>query len=528
MIIKKCRYFEQQIQQLRQQDIHTHSIVSAADRNLKAIQREDYWHKNQHAQPPSKGPRQARLIPLSNGYFILGFVIDDCFLALFLSKPRSTLEMWLAAHEGLHLIYYPNNNAPAIYRKPLNPPQTSSLNLPSIDQVIIQEQRTHPQSSPSLLPRPSIAKKHDPNQRHIPVFNEKIRSELSALCAPKMPGQVSITPKPIPEHWSDKEASSAKGCVELRDTAIPNLELASKQLINAPQEQIINAPQVNRFATQCSGTFFPNDFSSRLYKHLKKWGQEQSFRNRTLDRADAETWPHWLLSRLNKSLGEDSDAHWFTLFALGECQGLGRTSNAHHLAFLQMLDRHGWWQTFVDSADPHHWMEVLRAWQDSADTNFRHWMRLFPAFYQLRRYLGEYRQLIREIEHSDSPHRAMHFFSPRSHPRVRGAGRRFNIPDYPSDIGRHWVLRELFRRGILHGEHLHPLCWFPSQRICNVINHITIHAAFNDILKNHVKSMAIHSTVKHFIAQSDLDLPLHLHFAFDLALDPLAKKTPST
>ena len=92
-------------------------------------------------------------------------------------------------------------------------------------------------------------------------------------------------------------------------------------------------------------------------------------------------------------------------------------------------------------------------------------MQRFPEVYQVALHLNEYVDALREAAKLDAPSEA-DLFDPRRSAALSGSG----IGDAPPlgraiGIGRHFLLRELVRRGVLSNPALHPLCYVPLRRV---------------------------------------------------------------
>ena len=161
-------------------------------------------------------------------------------------------------------------------------------------------------------------------------------------------------------------------------------------------------------------------------------------------------------------------------------------------------------------------MEVLRTWQDRAvaDLSYARWMSLFPAIYQLSRYLEKYRRLLRTAGRRPAElYRVTCLLSPRVDEALTGAGQQFDAPPAPLNMGLHWVLRELVRLDVLGGEHLFPDCWVPAEQVLRFLRPLGLNG-LDGGAANSEKAAAVFG----FLAR-ELDTPTpHLHRAFDIPL----------
>ena len=258
-----------------------------------------------------------------------------------------------------------------------------------------------------------------------------------------------------------------------------------------------------------SGTFF---------SQLVEWWNDAGERHRVIATYERQAWPGWLRRGVGISAGlrARSEDHWLALLVLGACRRLGRTKESQHRGFLEMVHEHGWWDILKTPDDPEAWMRMLREWQDdsSSKLDYAQWMSLFPAIYQFSRYREEYARLLR----SARQHEAMAYgidllLAPRANPSFRGAGTQFDAPPAPLDMGRHWVLRELVRLGVIEGEHLYPDCWMPSEQVLGLLDRVGF-VRPDDALSNPEKARAIFAFM---VSELGTASP-NLHRAFDIPL----------
>lgn len=255
----------------------------------------------------------------------------------------------------------------------------------------------------------------------------------------------------------------------------------------------------------------PEDF----FERLQDWWDDSSNRQVVLGRHETETWPDWLRrGRIDLDLGQNSHDHWLALLVLGACQGLGRSGLKQHRGFLEAAHRKGWWKVFKRPSEPADWMEVLRSWHDSAvDTlEYSYWMSLFPTIYLLSRYLRKYRDLLRTADQRQNLDDLTRLLAPRSDSALSGAGRIFDAPPAPLNMGLHWILRELVRLEVLgRVEHLLPYCWVPSDQVLRFLERLGLPYPESNA-SNSDKARAVY----HFLERR-LRTP-HLHYAFDIPL----------
>ena len=210
-----------------------------------------------------------------------------------------------------------------------------------------------------------------------------------------------------------------------------------------------------------------------FFQQLVEWWDDSAVRGEVIAAYEKRAWPEWLRrDGVSACLQAGSVDHWLALLVLGACQSLGRAQDHHHRHFLELAQENGWWDTFKDPDDIGPWMQMLRAWQDEAldQLTYPRWMSLFPTIYQLSRYRDVYVRLLRSAElRPEGMYQITRLLTPRVDEALRGAGTQFDAPPAPLNMGLHWVLRELVRLRVLHGEHLFPDCWVPSELVLNLL-----------------------------------------------------------
>ena len=257
-----------------------------------------------------------------------------------------------------------------------------------------------------------------------------------------------------------------------------------------------------------------------FFERFQTWWDSPEERRRVLQRCEEEAWPGWLRhDGIDNGLRSDSsEHHWLALLVLGSCRGLGRTRDHQHRRFLELAYEEGWWNVFVNPDAPDAWMEMLRTWQDKAVDNleYSHWMSLFPTIYQLSRYLSTYRRLLCTANRRNDLDNIKILLAPRVDEELTFAGRTFDAPPAPLDMGVHWVLRELFRLQIIDGDHLLPDCWVQSRQVTNFL--IPLGLEHRDGASNSEKARAIFD----FLAERLDTAAPHLHRSFDIPLRHIA------
>jgi hypothetical protein len=260
----------------------------------------------------------------------------------------------------------------------------------------------------------------------------------------------------------------------------------------------------------------PGTTKRLFFDGLEQWWDDPNVRRAVIDSYEGKAWPDWLRrDGLEKGLQTESHDHWLCLLVLGACHSLGRAEAGHHRSFLESAYQEGWWDVFKVPDDVAAWMNVLRTWQDRAvaDLKYSRWMSLFPAIYQLSRYLEKYRRLLKSASlRPEELYRVTCLLAPRIDEALSGAGQHFDAPPAPLNMGLHWVLRELVRLRIIDGNHVFPDCWVPSDRVLRFLYPLGLNP-LDGSATNSEKARAISD----FLAL-ELKMTPHLHRAFDIPL----------
>jgi hypothetical protein len=258
-------------------------------------------------------------------------------------------------------------------------------------------------------------------------------------------------------------------------------------------------------------------YRRNFFERLEGWWNDQNIRSSVIESYEAHAWPDFLRRKsIADSLKADSQDHWLGLLVLGACQSLGRAQAGHHRKFLENAYAEGWWEVFKNPDTSVGWMEMLRGWQDRsvADLTYQRWMSLFPAIYQLSRYLEKYRRLLCSAgRRPDELYRVTCLLAPRVDEALTGAGQNFDAPPAPLNMGLHWILRELIRMHVINGEHIYPDCWVPSEQLLRFLRPLGMNPP--DInASNSDKARAVSNFLS---SELGTDKP-NLHRAFDIPL----------
>jgi hypothetical protein len=206
-----------------------------------------------------------------------------------------------------------------------------------------------------------------------------------------------------------------------------------------------------------------------FFENLLEWWDDERERSDVIKWYEQFAWPSWLTQDgLAERLSSGSQEHWLGLLVLGACRSIPQTHDGYHRKFLEWMHDNGMWDVFRSPEEPARWMERLRNWQDNTVKTLKYsrWMSLFPAIYQLSRYVDKYRRLLQMAGQRPADRsRIIYLLAPRADEALSGAGFHFDAPPAPLNLGLHWVLRELVRLNVIDGPHLFAECWVPSDRL---------------------------------------------------------------
>lgn len=259
----------------------------------------------------------------------------------------------------------------------------------------------------------------------------------------------------------------------------------------------------------------PKELLEYVYE---RWQEEK---DELLEQHERVTYPEPLA--ISKDYDPTSLEHrrsWLTLLLLGALMTLGRTKSEQNKGFLRKCMDRGWMDVFVDSdPDRARWMSILESYFEDAPENtnegeYRHWMSQFVTIYQLSRWLDDYVELILGLERARTPEDVAGVWAPRTAAALSGSGIDAPAIDKVLRLGRHFVIRELVRRGVLTNPLLYKYCFTPSRRIRHVfacigcsLNGVDIH-----------NSKTIYEFVEHHLGaeRATYDLAFDLPFWSEL------------
>jgi len=218
---------------------------------------------------------------------------------------------------------------------------------------------------------------------------------------------------------------------------------------------------------------------------------------------------------------QDSQASWFTLFAIARFQNLGRVIDAQHRTFIDNAYDDGWWEALALTRGNEVAVDLLDRWSDpkQPDHAYRPWRNTLVDLYSIARGLDAYSAVMRRLpriireEHRVSLRQLLYPARSDVHMRLGTVAAPI---DSPIGFGINWMIRELVYHGFYsHGdaEVLAPYCWSARARVRRLLDHLGSNLGNNADMD---ASTRIWDFVREHLGEEqadfggDFDLPLHL------------------
>jgi hypothetical protein len=176
-------------------------------------------------------------------------------------------------------------------------------------------------------------------------------------------------------------------------------------------------------------------------------------------------------------LADQADEHiqqrrkeWMTLFMIGLTHTMGRTFAEQHRNFLSLCDTKGWLNTFCDpESSPSEWIAIIDGyWRDKIeDSKYLQWMKQFVCIRPISLYLDAYSEVFLSVNRTDfhRTFRLTELTNTRASTWFQGGGVSAPPLSRMLGMGQCFVLRELFRHGLLSNQHAHSHCFVPVGRV---------------------------------------------------------------
>ncbi len=247
----------------------------------------------------------------------------------------------------------------------------------------------------------------------------------------------------------------------------------------------------------------------RLYKWWANEGRERAaaYRNSLYPQGFGS-----LNLKQDPETGRADRPSWFTLLALGSFQGMGRTREEQHRAFIEHCREQGWWTVFIDNdpkKEPEKWLDIIEKYAEAQqdDEEWTQWLAQFPKLYRLRRWLDDYVDLFLSIDRFEEPFTQDMVLAPRSNPYLQGGG--IDAPPLTRTlrVGFPFVVRELLHQGVIKSPLAVPHAYAPIERIKCFFHSFGIDIS---AFKNIHEILANHLGEERATFGSDYDIPLRI------------------
>ncbi len=209
----------------------------------------------------------------------------------------------------------------------------------------------------------------------------------------------------------------------------------------------------------------PNAYLERLYASWQIRGKD------IVVDYESKTYPHHMRDRNGGLLQLRRDRiKWMTLLMLGVYQSLGRTQPEAHRNFLNLADKQDWLNIFADETfNAGKWFQVLDEYFERAEysdnQSYYSWLNELLPTYQISRSLEDYVEIFIQIDKLKKPLNLEQILNPLANPIFSGSD--INAPNLNRalGIGKHFVLRELVRTGVIQNSQVYAECFMPSKRV---------------------------------------------------------------
>ncbi|MCZ8133547.1 MAG: hypothetical protein O9248_00740 [Rhodobacteraceae bacterium] len=242
-------------------------------------------------------------------------------------------------------------------------------------------------------------------------------------------------------------------------------------------------------------------------------------------KADAEVYPQGFNPKRLMHFDAEGDREgWFTFFALGSLQSIGRTNPGAHRSFVDEAMLRGWWTRISANGvneQPEAWVEWL---EDVATPNRLHiphlvWHRRIVDLHLISTYLPDYVTAFRNLP-ALAARKGIIDLGDVMALSSSSDWQRLGLEGGPLKqslgIGLNWMIREALRHGLWTGEdaaRMHPYAWGSTARLRRLLRPYAI-AGLGQSADLRA-SRAIHDFVCHHLGPAAhfdgaLDLPLQL------------------
>ena len=252
------------------------------------------------------------------------------------------------------------------------------------------------------------------------------------------------------------------------------------------------------------------------------WAASESYE---LEIFEKDLYPDGKFPQLKQDDESDSfkESEWLKMFLLSMFQTMGRITPDQNRKYLKQ-NQATIYELAKKQGVPTEW---LKAWDDyvekhTSNIDYYQWsLRFHGGLYIIARRLRDYIHCLISIDQRppEAKLSMRNVFAPRSSSEFQGGG-----PDVPPihnvlGIGAHFILRELYRNGVLSHEAGHPLCYVPNKVVRKFFNE-AFGLNLTDDDKNEDCSLEMYKFVKNYIGSEKATFCM----SFDIPFRIISKK----
>ena len=210
---------------------------------------------------------------------------------------------------------------------------------------------------------------------------------------------------------------------------------------------------------------------------------------------------------------------WLTLFLLGACHTIGRTTPEQHRSFIQLCHAKGWMDKFVTvgEAGLNEWMVVIKNYlqNEIQDPEYFHWFKEFVSIFLFGYWLDDYVDSFQAINKMHKPFSLKQITDQRINLEFQGGGPDAPPIDRALGMGACFVMRELVRKGVISNQRAHKFCYVPRKPVRKFMEHLGCNGLSNG-LDHETRSKMVHDFVCEHIGKekatfgNSFDLPLYI------------------
>jgi hypothetical protein len=281
--------------------------------------------------------------------------------------------------------------------------------------------------------------------------------------------------------------------------------------------------ETDRYRSPDDLSFPPVIAAQDLFQAIRQWWAQHGAA--AARKADADTYPQGFNPKRLAHFDAEGDREgWFTFFALGSLQSIGRTTPGAHRSFVDNAMAREWWSLIAANGvkeQPDAWLEWL---EDVATPNRLHiphlvWHRRIVDLHLISTYLPDYVTAFRNLPTLAARKKIIDLadvMALSSSSDWQKLGLEGGPLKQSLGIGLNWMIREALRHGLWTGDdadRMHPYAWASTARLRRLLGPYAVAGLGQGADLR--ASRAIHDFVRHHLGPAadfngDLDLPLQL------------------